>query len=161
MEFLYSGRLVDILITAAVILLAARVHKDRKEQDEDIRAYLLDMDNNTGKTEHKISRKVTTIGRIKGRGVDLCVPKNTVSEQHAQIEYRNGNFYLTDLRSGNGTYLNGSKEGITGQVYLRDGDTITFDKYTFKFVLSREAKRHVKQPYGGAYNRTILKGPSD
>jgi len=46
------------------------------------------------------------IGREKG--VDLVLDQTKVSRRHAQIECdRNGNIYVTDLQSANGTYLDG------------------------------------------------------
>lgn len=46
------------------------------------------------------------IGREKG--VDLQLDQTKVSRRHAQIECdRNGNLYVTDLQSANGTYLDG------------------------------------------------------
>ena len=49
-----------------------------------------------------------------------------ISKIHAKIEKRGDDYYLCDLGSGNGTYLNGSKI-IAGKLYpLRQNDRIAF-----------------------------------
>ncbi len=45
-----------------------------------------------------------------------------VSRHHAQILESHGTFYLEDLRSRNGTYLNG--QAVEGRVQLNDQDQI-------------------------------------
>lgn len=42
-----------------------------------------------------------TIGR-KGK---VCIPDQTVSKQHAEVWIKNGEIYLRDLNSTNGTFL--------------------------------------------------------
>ncbi len=50
------------------------------------------------------------IGRIKAVGVDLVLNNNeTVSAKHCEISVRSGHFYIKDLNSSNGTYLDGKK----------------------------------------------------
>ena len=163
MEFLFSGQLVGILVSALGVLVIAYIRKGRKDmgQESTPEAYLVDVNRATDKREYKIKNKVTTIGRMGGKDVNLCIAKNTISSSHAQIEYRNSKFYLTDLRSRNGTYLNNEKEKVASEVYIRDGDIITFDEYIFKFVVldrQRQAARHTDRE---SYDYTILRNPTD
>lgn len=164
MEFLFSGQLVGILVSALGVLFIAYMRKGRKDtgkQDSMPEAYLVDVKRATDKREYKIKDRVTTIGRTKGKDVNLCIAKNTISSSHAQIECKNGNFYLTDLRSRNGTYLNNEKGKVTGEVYIRNGDIITFDEYIFKFVVvdrERQAAGHTDRE---SYNYTIMRNPTD
>ena len=105
-----------------------------------LEAYLVDASGVTDKESHKISKKVTKIGRAKGGSVDICIDENTISGIHAQIEYKDHGFYLTDLGSRNGTYLNEERERITSEVYLKGNDVVYLDQYKFKFVVHKERK---------------------
>ena len=51
--------------------------------------------------------EVLYIGRAVSGG--LCLTDQNVSREHAKIEQRAEEFYLTDLGSTNGTYLNSQK----------------------------------------------------
>jgi len=143
------------LIIGVSAIVYIRKSKNESDQDKVIRAYLLDVKNATGKGTYEINKAVTTIGRTKWNGVDICIAMNTMSTTHAQIEYRNGNFYLRDLRSRNGTYLNGSEERISSEVCLKNGDIITFDQYNFKFVVPGQGERGEKRKE--LQSRTILR----
>ena len=48
-----------------------------------------------------------------------------ISRQHAKIEYRDGRFYLTDLGSTNGTYLNKTFVAKNEKVKLKSMDILT------------------------------------
>ena len=57
--------------------------------------------------------------------VDYVIPNDTsISRQHAVIHRQNGQFFLTDLTSTNGTFINNQR--ITGTAQLQDGDNIRF-----------------------------------
>ena len=113
-------------------------------EDSDVsklEAYLVDTIGITNKESHKLVKRITRIGRAKGNVVDIFIDGNTLSGLHAQIEYRDGDFYLTDLGSTNGTYLSTNRERVIGEVCLKNNDVIHFDQYKFKFVL-HEQSRH-------------------
>jgi pilus assembly protein CpaF len=67
------------------------------------------------------------VGRVQGN--DLMLPKGNVSKHHARLLYRDGRFIVTDLKSTNGTYVNGRK--IAQATIVREGDKI----YVGDFVL--------------------------
>jgi pilus assembly protein CpaF len=71
------------------------------------------------------------VGRVQGN--DLMLPKGNVSKHHARILYRDQRFIVTDLKSTNGTYVNGRK--ISQATLVREGDKI----YVGDFVLRVEA----------------------
>lgn len=71
------------------------------------------------------------VGRVQGN--DLMLPKGNVSKHHARLLYRDGRFIVTDLKSTNGTYVNGRK--IAQATIVREGDKI----YIGDFVLRLEA----------------------
>ncbi len=62
-----------------------------------------------------------TIGR--GPDCDIILPDRVVSRRHACIERRNGDYFIVDDRSKNGTFVNG--EPVTDEPRLLiDGDEI-------------------------------------
>src|SRR5579872_4938995 len=67
------------------------------------------------------------VGRVQGN--DLMLPKGNVSKHHARLLFRDGRFIVTDLKSTNGTYVNGRK--IAQATIVREGDKI----YIGDFVL--------------------------
>src|SRR5246127_2530332 len=70
------------------------------------------------------------VGRVQGN--DLMLPKGNVSKRHARLLFRDGRFIVTDLKSTNGTYVNGRK--IAQATIVREGDKI----YIGDFVLRIE-----------------------
>jgi pilus assembly protein CpaF len=76
------------------------------------------------------------VGRVQGN--DLMLPKGNVSKHHARLLFRDGRFIVTDLKSTNGTYVNGRK--IAQATIVREGDKI----YIGDFVLRLDSA--VAQP---------------
>lgn len=72
-----------------------------------------------------------SIGRVQGN--DLLLPKGNVSKRHARIVFRDGRFIVTDLKSTNGSYVNGHR--IAQATIVREGDKI----YIGDFILKVEA----------------------
>ena len=70
---------------------------------------------------------------------DFCVPDNTVSRNHAEIEVsRDGDrLTLSDLGSHNGTMLNGNR--MDSRKQLRQGDQIMFGQTEFKIAPAEES----------------------
>jgi pilus assembly protein CpaF len=66
------------------------------------------------------------------QGNELMLPKGNVSKRHARLLYRDGRFIVTDLKSTNGTYVNGRK--IAQATIVREGDKI----YIGDFVIRLE-----------------------
>jgi pilus assembly protein CpaF len=83
-------------------------------------------------------RTEINVGRVQGN--DLMLPKGNVSKRHARLLYRDGRFIVTDLKSTNGTYVNGRK--IAQATIVREGDKI----YIGDFVLRIEATSSSQQP---------------
>lgn len=65
-------------------------------------------------------KTVWILGR--GEGCDLVYSASKISRRHCKIEYLDSHFYLTDLDSTNGTYLNGRR--IERKERLFAGDII-------------------------------------
>ena len=71
-----------------------------------------------------------TIGRVQGN--DIVLPKGNVSKRHSRIVLKDGKFIIADLKSTNGTYVNGRK--IVNPQVLRDTDKV----YIGDYILSVE-----------------------
>jgi hypothetical protein len=63
---------------------------------------------------------------------DVQIKDVTVSGKHASLRYKDGKFYLVDLDSTNGTYLNGSNETLAREE-LKDNDLIRAGEVVLKF----------------------------
>lgn len=61
-----------------------------------------------------------TFGRVQGN--DIVLPKGNVSKRHARIVLKDGKFIIVDLKSTNGTYVNGRK--ITSPLVVKETDKI-------------------------------------
>src|SRR5258708_6467153 len=66
-----------------------------------------------------------TLGRSRGCGIVLADP--CISRVHALVAVRSGRVYLQDLRSSNGTFVDG--ERITGEQEITEGDRISIGNY--------------------------------
>src|SRR5687768_13430458 len=71
-----------------------------------------------------------TIGRVAGN--DIILPKGNVSKRHSRIVLKDGKFIIVDLKSTNGTYVNGRK--ITSPLVLKEPDKI----YIGDFIITVE-----------------------
>jgi hypothetical protein len=65
---------------------------------------------------------VTTIGR--GPGNDLLLGDGSVSRTHARLSFARGVWYIEDMGSSNGVWVN--RKQIKGQLALRHGDFVRF-----------------------------------
>ncbi|HSP19161.1 MAG TPA: FHA domain-containing protein [Myxococcaceae bacterium] len=75
--------------------------------------------------EVALDREETTIGRQADSIVHL--PERNVSRRHARVLRRGDTILLEDLRSANGTHVNGAR--ISDQVPLGDGDLVRIGDY--------------------------------
>ncbi len=68
------------------------------------------------------------VGRVQGN--DLVLPKGNVSKHHARLLFRDGRFIVTDLKSTNGTYVNGRK--IAQATIVREGDKVYIGDFVIR-----------------------------
>ncbi|MBW2580393.1 MAG: VWA domain-containing protein [Deltaproteobacteria bacterium] len=80
-----------------------------------------------------LNKNTLRIGRDIGN--DVVIARKTISSFHATIEYKDGYFYLEDLRSTNGTRLNDGKLSHNEPVRLKSGDKIDFSIHEFRFLI--------------------------
>ena len=74
-----------------------------------------------------------TIGRDPRNHIVLS-KDTTISGKHALLEKGNGKIHLTDLKSTNGTLINGKRVKCEVKIEIRFGDIITFGKTRLKLV---------------------------
>jgi pSer/pThr/pTyr-binding forkhead associated (FHA) protein/ABC-type multidrug transport system ATPase subunit len=67
----------------------------------------------------------------------VCIPAPQVSGQHARISAEDGAYFISDLDSTNGTFLNGAR--VQDKAPLAVGDLIGLGSYTFTFDATLEA----------------------
>src|SRR5262245_7556427 len=79
-----------------------------------------------------------TIGRVPGN--DVVLPKGNVSKRHSRIVLKENRFIVVDLKSTNGTYVNGRK--ITSPLVVKEGDKI----YIGDFILTLEGDPSMHVP---------------
>lgn len=95
----------------------------RTEDHEPVRiAKLIWADPQTAETHEYVLLEgaIATIGRDEGN--DIAIPERHVSNRHAIIHYRNGAFWLVDLGSVHGTFVNDQR--LLGTALLKSGDTL-------------------------------------
>lgn len=73
-----------------------------------------------------------TIGKLAGVA-DFVIHDSTVSRMHARLEQKNGQIYICDLNSTNGTIRNGTMLTINEEVVLEPGDEIMFGRVCFTY----------------------------
>ncbi len=67
-----------------------------------------------------------TIGRVQGN--DIVLPKGNISKRHSRIVLRDGKFIIVDLKSTNGTYVNGKR--ISAPQVLKEADKVYIGDFT-------------------------------
>ena len=143
--------LIALVLTIIVLLLRLRDSKKPKktvrkkvQTSRSIRPsnqpILVEEKGNQQGSITALNRQRTLLGRHK-----IChvrVRNNHISRQHAEIIRRDGAYYLADVGSRNGTFLNESRVNA-GYHPLHDGDRVR---------LGREAVYRFSEPYG----RTVM-----
>jgi pSer/pThr/pTyr-binding forkhead associated (FHA) protein len=90
------------------------------------------------------------IGRHSSCQVRFDKHLTTISRRHARIERQGNRFRIIDF-STNGTFVNGKR---IADVYLRDGDVITFAENGQSQLPDQNRKRKGSRPAGSGGNRS-------
>jgi pSer/pThr/pTyr-binding forkhead associated (FHA) protein len=77
-----------------------------------------------------LDRDWLVIGR--GRGADTVLAEATISRAHAAIGFEEGEFFVQDLRSTNGTMVNGAK---VERQPLKNGDEVRMGRLVIEVTL--------------------------
>lgn len=98
------------------------------ESDESSAMLVVVRDPQKGAT-FPLLRTGTTVGRSSSN--DIVFDDPLVSSRHAHISYAEGQYWIEDLESTNGTVVNGEK--ITDKIALKDGFLIKIGGILVKF----------------------------
>lgn len=82
-------------------------------------------------SQYDFNTGAITIGRMKGN--DVVLPKGNVSKKHSRITVLDGQLFISDMNSTNGTYVNGRK--VAGEQLISESDKI----YIGDFILQVQA----------------------
>ncbi|HLF84409.1 MAG TPA: GGDEF domain-containing protein, partial [Blastocatellia bacterium] len=107
----------------------------------------------------KLDKERTIVGR--GSQADLVLRDEIASRQHAEImhlclEVNCVEYYVNDLDSTNGTFLNGAK--VTSQQLLQDGDKIKIGNHLMKFAMLDESEAEFQEKLHQMTQRDELTG---
>lgn len=80
--------------------------------------------------QESFEKNEITIGRVQGN--DVILPKGNISKRHSRIVLKDGKFIIVDLKSTNGTYVNGKK--ITAPQVIKSTDKIYIGDFTIQLV---------------------------
>ena len=80
-----------------------------------------------------LDREFTVVGKMPG-AADAVIPVPTVSRVHARIREKDGEYYLADLNSRNGTSVNGTMLQNEEEYRLQDEDEVDFAQARYVFV---------------------------
>ncbi len=87
--------------------------------------------------EFPLEQEVVTIGRLPF--TDLELRDTSVSGHHAKVITLHGTSFLEDLRSTNGTYVNGQR---VLKCVLRNGDMISIGRHRLRYVADSGTEEH-------------------
>jgi pSer/pThr/pTyr-binding forkhead associated (FHA) protein len=108
--------------------------------------------------EVPLTEAAHTIGRKEGN--DTVIENQAVSGFHARIVQENQQYFLEDLNSLNGTFLNGQK---VSRHSLHHGDIILIGNHTITLISDEPPETAAAKPAirGRSMNETMVIMPSD
>ncbi len=83
--------------------------------------------------EWPLDRPKFVVGR--GRQADLALSEATMSRTHAALVYTEGEWFVEDLGSTNGTLLNGTR---TSRAPVRSGDEVQLGRLILRVLFKEE-----------------------
>lgn len=93
---------------------------------------------NTGRDVIVVDNYPFYVGRFQ-KDTNQFVNDTSVSRIHCKVEEADGHYYLTDLNSTNGTYVNYSKMRKNEKYEIFEGDNIIVADVEFTFTLRQDA----------------------
>lgn len=93
-------------------------------------------------------------GRAKTN--EFYVDYEKASRQHFEIFKLNDHFYVKDLGSSNGTYLNGHQLPANNEIELKTGDVISINEYKIIFEIHNRSHEEVISNLPEVYNAKNL-----
>jgi len=112
--------------------------------------------------EIKLDKPSFTLGRKPDN--DIVLDNAAVSGHHCKMYESGGTWFVEDMNSTNGTFVNGKKTLKSG---LKPGDTITLVKYSLVFAGDAAAPQAAEKPLPQQRQKTpmgaleVLENPAD
>lgn len=91
-----------------------------------------------GEKKEFILDKATKVSIGRDKSQDITLPDQKVSKLHTIVSWNENRFVVTDQKSSNGTFVNGTQ--IKNPTDLKGGDKITIGAITFSFVAASTAQ---------------------
>ena len=123
---------LDPYTTGTITLRTEESDEPAPPLEVKVRGFLSQEGAPPGEADFRLRGGVTVVGRTEG---EITLADATMSARHLQIEERGSEFFLHDLESSNGTFLNGHR---VRSARLTSGDRIRAGQTTFTFSV-----RHV------------------
>ena len=138
--FLALRLLIGIALYAFVILTLATLWRDihsgfRRGTNDEIRVIHLRFEDRHPAEEHSFAIPLVTIGRDPA--CELVLLSESVSDRHATLRYHRRQWWIADLDSTSGTYLN--RLAITTPTVIMDGDRLRCGDINFRISFERES----------------------
>jgi VWFA-related protein len=136
-EIFYEDKRTESPASSDIKKMAADI-KEKQEKTEELiqtNAWLVERDGINAGKKLPIQYEETTIGRDSGNRI--VIEDKSVSKKHAKIKVIKNSFYLFDMASDKGTYLNENK--LLRPKLLYDWDEIKIGKKLFIFRISNVA----------------------
>ena len=90
-----------------------------------------------GSQQLSFEKNEITVGRLAGN--DIVLAKGNVSKYHSKLVQKDGKFIVVDMKSTNGTFVNGKK--IAGPQVIRPSDKIFIGDYILNVELAPSSPR--------------------
>lgn len=121
--------LAGIAFLLVVLVLLWRARSRRRAALLSVVEYAFLDELSSSKTRHVLTKTASRVGRDSDN--DVCLANDSLSAHHAEIHRRReGLFYIVDLASTNGVYVNDIKKE---QAELHDGDIIELGEVRLRF----------------------------
>lgn len=106
-----------------------------RDHTDNVRPRLLSLQKETS-PDIILDRDHMLIGKSK-KNADAVLSDQTVSRTHARIERRTDGYYVTDLYSTNGTFMDGERLEPGQACQMRDGSILSFASAKYRICLAR------------------------
>lgn len=83
-------------------------------------------------TDFEVGKTICVIG--KNHRARMRIERETISQFHAKIDYIDGTYYIEDMNSTNGTYINEEVVNYKEKKPLKSGDIIRFADVKYRFL---------------------------
>ncbi len=136
----------------ATLAATAQATLDRIENPA---RFLLRAESGETLQEYTLDKAEMIIGRAPTSDILLSKDKLT-SRRHATVRHENGQYYLYDDHSANGTFVNGQQIEDTASYLLHDGDQVGIGEHELVFHSSQTPALTIEDiptrlvPFGGA-----------